>query len=171
MSKYCTLGCNAKIYCQDCQYDESGTFVWNSRGANNFISGCSEVLISVILLHLLFVVQRLWFFNNIRVADDFMFFWNFWQIENEYGPMEWELGAPGKSYAQWAAKMAVGLDTGVPWVMCKQDDAPDPIVSVAPGTIQHFLLSLLYLFLFLFCIILVWNEFKWSKMFCWEFIE
>lgn len=29
----------------------------------------------------------------------------------------------------WAAKMAVGLDTGVPWVMCKEDDAPDPIVS------------------------------------------
>lgn len=49
--------------------------------------------------------------------------------------MEWELGAPGKAYAQWAAKMAVGLDTGVPWIMCKQDDAPDPIVSV---TIQCF---------------------------------
>jgi hypothetical protein len=25
--------------------------------------------------------------------------------------------------------MAVGLDTGVPWIMCKQEDAPDPIVS------------------------------------------
>lgn len=25
--------------------------------------------------------------------------------------------------------MAVGLDTGVPWVMCKEDDAPDPLVS------------------------------------------
>jgi len=25
--------------------------------------------------------------------------------------------------------MAVGLGTGVPWIMCKQDDAPDPIVS------------------------------------------
>lgn len=25
--------------------------------------------------------------------------------------------------------MAVGLDTGVPWVMCKEDDAPDPVVS------------------------------------------
>lgn len=52
--------------------------------------------------------------------------------------MEWELGAPGKSYAQWAAKMAVGLDTGVPWVMCKQDDAPDPIVSVDLVTVQYF---------------------------------
>ncbi|KAF3647764.1 Beta-galactosidase [Capsicum annuum] len=55
------------------------------------------------------------------------------QIENEYGPMEWELGAPGKSYAQWAAKMAVGLNTGVPWVMCKQDDAPDPIINACNG--------------------------------------
>jgi hypothetical protein len=51
------------------------------------------------------------------------------QIENEYGPMEYELGAPGKAYTQWAAHMAVGLSTGVPWVMCKQDDAPDPVVS------------------------------------------
>ena len=25
--------------------------------------------------------------------------------------------------------MAVGLDTGVPWVMCKEEDAPDPVVS------------------------------------------
>ena len=31
--------------------------------------------------------------------------------------------------------MAVGLDTGVPWVMCKQEDAPDPVVSDS----QHFL--------------------------------
>jgi len=42
--------------------------------------------------------------------------------------VEWEIGAPGKAYAQWAAKMAVGLDTGVPWIMCKQEDAPDPVV-------------------------------------------
>lgn len=28
----------------------------------------------------------------------------------------------------WAAEMAVGLKTGVPWVMCKEDDAPDPVV-------------------------------------------
>lgn len=43
--------------------------------------------------------------------------------------MEWEIGAPGKAYTSWAAKMAVGLGTGVPWVMCKQEDAPDPVVS------------------------------------------
>ncbi|XP_058743535.1 beta-galactosidase 1-like [Vicia villosa] len=55
------------------------------------------------------------------------------QIENEYGPMEYELGAPGKAYTQWAAHMAVGLSTGVPWVMCKQDDAPDPIINTCNG--------------------------------------
>lgn len=55
------------------------------------------------------------------------------QIENEYGPMEYELGAPGKSYTKWAAEMAVGLGTGVPWVMCKQDDAPDPIINACNG--------------------------------------
>ncbi|KDP40776.1 hypothetical protein JCGZ_24775 [Jatropha curcas] len=55
------------------------------------------------------------------------------QIENEYGPMEYELGAPGKAYSNWAAKMAVGLGTGVPWVMCKQDDAPDPVINTCNG--------------------------------------
>lgn len=44
--------------------------------------------------------------------------------------MEYKLGAPGKAYSNWAAKMAVGLGTGVPWVMCKQDDAPDPVVRI-----------------------------------------
>ncbi|KAI3463273.1 hypothetical protein Pfo_019936 [Paulownia fortunei] len=55
------------------------------------------------------------------------------QIENEYGPMEYELGAPGRAYAEWAAKMAVDLGTGVPWIMCKQDDAPDPIINTCNG--------------------------------------
>lgn len=36
----------------------------------------------------------------------------------------------GPPYVKWAAEMAVGLQTGVPWVMCKQDDAPDPVVSL-----------------------------------------
>ncbi|OMO67301.1 hypothetical protein CCACVL1_20626 [Corchorus capsularis] len=51
------------------------------------------------------------------------------QIENEFGPVEWEIGAPGKAYTKWAAQMAVGLGTGVPWIMCKQDDAPDPVIN------------------------------------------
>uniref|UniRef100_A0A5B7BY93 Beta-galactosidase n=1 Tax=Davidia involucrata TaxID=16924 RepID=A0A5B7BY93_DAVIN len=55
------------------------------------------------------------------------------QIENEYGPVEWEIGAPGKAYTKWAAEMAVGLNTGVPWIMCKQEDAPDPTIDTCNG--------------------------------------
>ncbi|KAJ8447880.1 hypothetical protein Cgig2_012015 [Carnegiea gigantea] len=49
------------------------------------------------------------------------------QIENEYQNVEVAYHAKGPSYVRWAAAMAVGLDTGVPWMMCKQDDAPDPV--------------------------------------------
>uniref|UniRef100_A0A6N2MLH2 Beta-galactosidase n=1 Tax=Salix viminalis TaxID=40686 RepID=A0A6N2MLH2_SALVM len=55
------------------------------------------------------------------------------QIENEYGPVEWEIGAPGKAYTKWAADMAVKLGTGVPWIMCKQEDAPDPMIDTCNG--------------------------------------
>lgn len=55
------------------------------------------------------------------------------QIENEFGPLEYDQGAPAKTYAAWAADMAVGLDTGVPWVMCKEDDAPDPVINTWNG--------------------------------------
>ena len=42
----------------------------------------------------------------------------------------YDQGEPAKAYAAWAANTAVGLNTGVPWVMCKEDDAPDPVVSL-----------------------------------------
>lgn len=51
------------------------------------------------------------------------------QIENEYQNVERAFHERGPPYVRWAAKMAVGLQTGVPWNMCKQDDAPDPVVS------------------------------------------
>lgn len=55
------------------------------------------------------------------------------QIENEYGPQVKILGPPAQQYVNWAAKMAVGLDTGVPWVMCKEEDAPDPVINTCNG--------------------------------------
>ncbi|PON52017.1 Glycoside hydrolase [Parasponia andersonii] len=55
------------------------------------------------------------------------------QIENEYGGESRRLGAAGQNYVNWAAKMAVGLDTGVPWVMCKEEDAPDPVINACNG--------------------------------------
>ncbi|KAK7402136.1 hypothetical protein VNO78_14159 [Psophocarpus tetragonolobus] len=55
------------------------------------------------------------------------------QIENEYGNIDSSYGAAGKSYIKWAASMATSLDTGVPWVMCQQADAPDPIINTCNG--------------------------------------
>ncbi|RDX82576.1 Beta-galactosidase 8 [Mucuna pruriens] len=55
------------------------------------------------------------------------------QIENEYGNIDSAYGAAGKSYIKWAAAMATSLDTGVPWVMCQQADAPDPIINTCNG--------------------------------------
>ncbi|GAV72117.1 Glyco_hydro_35 domain-containing protein [Cephalotus follicularis] len=55
------------------------------------------------------------------------------QIENEYEPEREESGDAGHAYMTWAAKMAVELDTGVPWVMCKEDDAPDPVINTCNG--------------------------------------
>ncbi|GAB4847486.1 Beta-galactosidase 3 [Ancistrocladus abbreviatus] len=55
------------------------------------------------------------------------------QIENEYGKQSKLLGQAGYNYMSWAANMAVGLRTGVPWVMCKEDDAPDPVINTCNG--------------------------------------
>ncbi|XP_051132735.1 beta-galactosidase 5-like [Andrographis paniculata] len=55
------------------------------------------------------------------------------QIENEYGLESKNFGAAGHAYMSWAAKLAVGLETGVPWVMCKEDDAPDPVINTCNG--------------------------------------
>ena len=37
-------------------------------------------------------------------------------------------GEEGKAYMNWCANMAQSLDIGVPWLMCQQDDAPEPMV-------------------------------------------
>ncbi|KAA3457855.1 beta-galactosidase-like [Gossypium australe] len=71
------------------------------------------------------------------------------QIENEFGPVEWEIGAPGKSYTKWAAQMAVGLRTGVPWIMCKQDDAPDPVSHIDFLVLLSFLIYI-YIYIYIF---------------------
>ncbi|XP_017985007.1 PREDICTED: beta-galactosidase 6 isoform X1 [Theobroma cacao] len=55
------------------------------------------------------------------------------QIENEYQNIEAAFHEKGAAYVRWAAKMAVDLGTGVPWVMCKQTDAPDPVINTCNG--------------------------------------
>ncbi|XVF45535.1 hypothetical protein PTKIN_Ptkin02bG0214000 [Pterospermum kingtungense] len=55
------------------------------------------------------------------------------QIENEYNTIQLAFKEKGDSYVQWAGNMAVSMDTGVPWIMCKQRDAPDPIINTCNG--------------------------------------
>ncbi|KAF3969730.1 hypothetical protein ACB098_11G062300 [Castanea mollissima] len=55
------------------------------------------------------------------------------QIENEYGNVNGPYGAAGKSYIQWVANMAVSQNTGVPWIMCQQPDAPQPMINTCNG--------------------------------------
>ncbi|XP_020106800.1 beta-galactosidase 15 isoform X2 [Ananas comosus] len=44
-----------------------------------------------------------------------------------------QYGQGGKAYVKWAAEMAIGLSAGVPWVMCKQTDAPENIIDACNG--------------------------------------
>lgn len=55
------------------------------------------------------------------------------QIENEYGNIYSAYGEAGKTYIKWCATMAESLDTGVPWVMCQQADAPQPMINTCNG--------------------------------------
>ncbi|KAL4575712.1 hypothetical protein LXL04_011796 [Taraxacum kok-saghyz] len=52
------------------------------------------------------------------------------QIENEYGAQRKSYGATGKAYINWEEKMAAELNKGVPWLMCEEVDAPDPVVGL-----------------------------------------
>ncbi|VAH07686.1 unnamed protein product [Triticum turgidum subsp. durum] len=58
------------------------------------------------------------------------------RTDNEpFKMVEPAFGSGGPRYVRWAAEMAVGLQTGVPWMMCKQNDAPDPIINTCNGLI------------------------------------
>lgn len=52
------------------------------------------------------------------------------QIENEYNNVQLAYRDLGKKYVEWAANMATSLYNGVPWIMCKQKEAPESVVSV-----------------------------------------
>ncbi|XP_061989757.1 beta-galactosidase 13-like [Rosa rugosa] len=55
------------------------------------------------------------------------------QIENEYDHIQLAYKDMGFSYVRWAARMAVKQNVGVPWIMCKQTDAPDPVINTCNG--------------------------------------
>ena len=59
------------------------------------------------------------------------------QIENEYGDIMWNYKDAGKAYVQWAAQMALAQNIGVPWIMCQQQDAPQPIINTCNGFYCH----------------------------------
>eukprot|EP00249_Psilotum_nudum_P003433 c16817_g1_i2 orf=263-928(+) len=72
------------------------------------------------------------------MKEEMLFYWQggpiiLAQIENEYGNIDSIYGKRGKEYMHWAAQMAVALNTGVPWIMCQQDDAPDPVINTCNG--------------------------------------
>ncbi|KAL0410015.1 UNVERIFIED_CONTAM: Beta-galactosidase 15 [Sesamum latifolium] len=55
------------------------------------------------------------------------------QIENEYGNVIGSYGNDGKSYMNWCANFAETLDTGVPWIMCQESDAPPSMINTCNG--------------------------------------
>uniref|UniRef100_A0A0D9XAK8 Beta-galactosidase n=1 Tax=Leersia perrieri TaxID=77586 RepID=A0A0D9XAK8_9ORYZ len=55
------------------------------------------------------------------------------QIENEYQHLEVAFKEEGTKYINWAAKMAISTDTGVPWIMCKQTKAPGEVIPTCNG--------------------------------------
>ncbi|XP_022961111.1 beta-galactosidase 7-like [Cucurbita moschata] len=55
------------------------------------------------------------------------------QIENEYGNVMTPYGDAGKAYINWCAQMAESLNIGVPWIMCQQSDAPQPMINTCNG--------------------------------------
>ncbi|KAL0334580.1 UNVERIFIED_CONTAM: Beta-galactosidase 13 [Sesamum radiatum] len=54
-------------------------------------------------------------------------------IENEYNNVQEAYRESGHKYVKWAAELAVNLHSGIPWLMCKQRDAPDTVISTCNG--------------------------------------
>nr|GMC65111.1 beta-galactosidase 13-like [Ipomoea batatas] len=55
------------------------------------------------------------------------------QIENEYSNVAASYRELGVKYIHWAAELAVGLYNEVPWIMCKQKEAPNSVINTCNG--------------------------------------
>ncbi|KAI3714480.1 hypothetical protein L6452_21434 [Arctium lappa] len=55
------------------------------------------------------------------------------QVENEYGNVMTSYGDAAKAYVDWCSRMADSLNIGVPWIMCQQGDAPQPMIDTCNG--------------------------------------
>lgn len=56
-----------------------------------------------------------------------------WQIENEYNAVRLAYKEDGERYIEWAANLVESMNLGIPWVMCKQDNAPGNIINACNG--------------------------------------
>ncbi|GAB2291951.1 hypothetical protein Dimus_026201 [Dionaea muscipula] len=55
------------------------------------------------------------------------------QIENEYDHIKAAFKTAGERYIRWAGDFALSLGTGVPWIMCKQKNAPGEVINACNG--------------------------------------
>ncbi|KAL1190208.1 Beta-galactosidase 14 [Cardamine amara subsp. amara] len=55
------------------------------------------------------------------------------QIENEYNAVKLAYKENGERYIRWAGNLVESLNLGIPWVMCKQDDAPGTVINACNG--------------------------------------
>ncbi|CAN8229350.1 unnamed protein product [Cochlearia groenlandica] len=55
------------------------------------------------------------------------------QIENEYSAVQRAYKQDGLNYIKWASNLVDSMNLGIPWVMCKQNDAPDPMINACNG--------------------------------------
>ncbi|CAF2058402.1 unnamed protein product, partial [Brassica napus] len=53
--------------------------------------------------------------------------------DSRHGNVMGSYGESGKEYIKWCANMAQSLDVGVPWIMCQQNDAPQPMLNTCNG--------------------------------------
>ncbi|KAK1422984.1 hypothetical protein QVD17_18277 [Tagetes erecta] len=55
------------------------------------------------------------------------------QVENEYNHVQETYKEKGTQYVKWAADTSTALYPDVPWIMCKQKDAPSNVISTCNG--------------------------------------
>ncbi|CAN8328842.1 unnamed protein product [Cochlearia groenlandica] len=55
------------------------------------------------------------------------------QIENEYNAVQLAYKENGERYIKWAANLVESMNLGIPWVMCKQNDAPGSVINACNG--------------------------------------
>lgn len=65
-------------------------------------------------------------------------------------------GDAGKAYINWCANMAQSLKIGVPWIMCQQSDAPEPMVMYF-SSFDFTSLKEIHLVLSIKIIIVIWD--------------